>query len=30
MAVRNNRVTERHTALDWRLQQQEDPWQNPR
>jgi exodeoxyribonuclease V alpha subunit len=31
IAVHNNRVSERHTALDWRLQQQrEDPWQNQR
>ena len=29
IAVHNNRVSERHTALDWRLRQQrEDPWQN--
>ncbi len=31
IAVHNNRVSERHTALDWRLQQQrEDEWQNQR
>jgi exodeoxyribonuclease V alpha subunit len=31
IAIHNNRVSERHTALDWRLQQQqEDQWQHQR